>query len=668
MNILKSKNQTAGTQTPSFKMRLLPALIGVVVLGGCASTTPEPLTIDEVKATSAEQIKSFRSEVEPLTQSLTLEESVARGIKYNLERRTKMMEEAYAYGHYDVTNFDMLPKLIASAGYRSRDSDLITRSRDSVTGAPSLANPYISSDRSGTTHDLALTWNLLDFGQGYLVSKQSGDKAQIMGERRRKALHLLIQDIRTAFWRAASAQKLKKEVVATIAEAESALDEARIAEAERLRNPLDSLRYQRQLLENLRLLEAVDQELTTGKIELASLIGSPPDTDLKLIEPNEDQILRWLDVPVERMENHAIAQNADVRESFLSARLAAAEAKRGLLRLYPNLSFSYAVRSSSDSYLINSNWNDAGAQLSFNLLGLLAYSDQKKYGEAGIALAEQQRQTTLMSVITQVHLGRLQLANAYRQFSRAEGIAVVDTNIAEQIAKREQAQTQTKLDRVANNTSAILSQLRKYQAMAQVHAAASKLQATLGLEPVIQGSQAMPVKDLTQAVGAALRKWEQGEMFAGVPMTKPKAVVQKPAPVVAAAVAAAAPAPAAAPALNAGKQGVKEALDSWVAAWSSKNVDAYLGAYAPSFKSARGAARGAWEADRKRVFAQTKDIKLGLADVKIDYKDNLNATATFVQNYQSNLYKDAVNKTLVLQRIGGRWLIVSENTSNADKR
>ncbi|KKU43683.1 MAG: Outer membrane efflux protein, partial [Berkelbacteria bacterium GW2011_GWA2_46_7] len=41
-----------------------------------------------------------------------------------------------------------LPKLVAAAGYHDRSNDLTTRSKDSVTGAPSLANPFISSSRA----------------------------------------------------------------------------------------------------------------------------------------------------------------------------------------------------------------------------------------------------------------------------------------------------------------------------------------------------------------------------------------------------------------------------------------------------------------------------------------------------------------------------------------
>ena len=67
-----------------------------------------------------------------------------------------------------------------------------------------------------------------------------------------------------------------------------ALADARKAEAEQLRSPLEPLRYQRQLLENVRLLEAIQEELSASRIELASLMGLPPGMDtqnLRVVEP-----------------------------------------------------------------------------------------------------------------------------------------------------------------------------------------------------------------------------------------------------------------------------------------------------------------------------------------------------------------------------------------------
>lgn len=497
-----------------FPSKLATALLVSTLFSGCASLTPQPLTGPELQATSGADRQRAQQDVEPLQGALTLEEAIARAIKYNLERRARVMEESLASGQLEVGNYDLLPKLVASAGYRDRSNDAISRSKDSVTGFPSLANPYISSDRSATNTDLSFTWSLLDFGQSYYASKQNADRVLIAGERRRKALHILIQDVRGAFWRMASAQKLHAEVAAAIAAAEDALVDSRKAEAERLRNPLDALRYQRQLLENLRLLESIEHELSTARIELATLANLPLTRKLTVAEPADALDTRWLDIPVERMEQQAITRNADLRESFYNARIASEETRRAMLKLFPGLSFSYAVKGSNDSYMINQHWNEAGAQISFNLLGILSAPAQMRLADAGVTLADQRRMATQIAVLTQVHLARLQYGNAVRQFERADAIWKVDVDIADHVAKREQAETQTKLDRVSNQTAAILSQLRRYQALAQAQAAVGKLQASLGMEPVIDGDGGMKLADLSRAVGASLKQWDEGRIDA----------------------------------------------------------------------------------------------------------------------------------------------------------
>ena len=491
---------------------LLSTLFAALLLGGCASLVPEPLTTSEITATSVADRQAAHKDIEPLTGPLSLEEAIARAIKYNLERRARLMEEAVAAGQFDAGNFDLLPKLAASAGYRDRSNDLITNSIDSVTGQPSLANPYISSARSATTTDLTLSWSLLDFGQSYYASKQNADRLLIAGERRRKALHILVQDVRTVFWRVACAQKLRADIAATVGAAEEVLVDARKAEAERLRNPLDALRYQRQLLENLRLLETIDQELSTSRVELANLTNLPLVQNITVVEPKTALDTRWQKVAVEAMEEQAIAHNADLRESFYNARIASQETRRALLKLFPGLTFNYGGNHSDDSYLINQNWTAAGIQVSFNLLGLLSAPTQMRLADAGVALADQKRMATQMAVLTQLHVARLNYANAVHQYERADAIWQVDREIASHVARREQAQTQTKLDRVSHQTAAILSELRRYQALAQVNTATSRLQATLGLEPAIAAAADQSLAELTAAVSDSLKAWNDGQL------------------------------------------------------------------------------------------------------------------------------------------------------------
>lgn len=482
------------------------AILVALTLSACTTIKPEQIPEQTLIEQGQADRAAAAADVEPITGMLTLEQAMARALKYNLERRSHLLEEAMAFRQLEVSHYDMLPELLAQAGYNWRDNDEISLSRNSETGELSPSQ-FISQERTHTLSNLGVSWNLLDLGAGYYNTRQQADRLLIAGEKRRKAMHVLMQDVRTAFWRAASAQKLRDEVRNTIAMAEQALVDSRQAESERLRNPLDALRYQRQVLENLRLLEAIDQELSTATTELAALINAPLGQPLEIAEPEFRVNRQALQIPVERMEEIAMTANADIREQHYNARIAREEARKTLVRLFPNLSFNYSVNYDTDSYLINNQWNEAGLQLSFNLFNLFTGPGQLKLAEAGIKLADQRRVAMQMATLAKTHLARQQLANALKQFERADDIWQTDQRISGHMNNRQNSQMQSQLDMVANQTTAILSLLRRYQALAQVQAAEARLQSTLGVEPRIGGVDDMPLPQLTRALIDGQHDW-----------------------------------------------------------------------------------------------------------------------------------------------------------------
>jgi outer membrane protein TolC len=480
-----------------------------MALSACSTIVPQELSTDKLVPANRADAVALRQDVEPIAGPLSLDEAIARALKYNLDRRSKMMDEALALNQLDVSHYDMLPKLVAQAGYATRDNDRISESRDASTGTPSTSR-FISQDRSHTLLELGLTWNLLDYGLGYYNTRQQADRVLIAAERRRKAMHVLMQDVRTAYWRAASAQKLRSQVEGTIALAEEALTDSRKVESARLRNPLDALRYQRQLLENLRLLEAIDQELSSAQVELASLINAPIGQTIQIAEAEAKNVdADVLGVSVRAMEEAALTQNADLREQHYNARLARDETRKTLARLFPNVSLSYGAKYDSDNYLVNRNWNEAGLQVSFNLFNLFTGPTQMKLAEAGVALADQRRMAMQLAVLTQVHLARLQLLNARNQFDRADAIYTTDLKISDHVRNREAAQAQSQLETVSNSTAAILSLLRRYQALAQVQAAENRLIATLGLEPRIGSTGTLKLAELTAQIKQSGVLWAE---------------------------------------------------------------------------------------------------------------------------------------------------------------
>jgi ketosteroid isomerase-like protein len=373
---------------------------------------------------------------------------------------------------------------------------------------------------------------------------------------------------------------------------------------------------------------------------------------------------KWLDTPVEQLEEIAIAQNADLREAHYNTRIAHQETRRVMTRMFPGISFNYAIRGSNDSYLINQHWNDAGVQISLNLLNLLSGPAQRRMAEAGVNLANQQRMATLMRVMTQVHLAHQQLGNSVRLFERADAIANVDADIAEHAAKREAAQTMTKLDRVANQTSAILSQLRRYQALAQVYAASSKLQATLGMDPVLEGNQEMPLDELTKKIGISLQQW--GENLPVAPR-EAKPVVLATATNTSAKAPSQQPALAPATPIDA-KNAVAGALTAWVKAWTQRDVKSYLGAYADNFIPPNGTNRSQWTSKRTAVIGNAKNVHVDVADLMITVPTPQQATAQFKQIYKATGYQDVVQKTLSWSQVDGHWKIVREVSTPVSAR
>ncbi len=86
MNKFNSTRAVPGGRLVGACSVLLAAL-----LAGC-STVPTPFTTEDQKEIAAADRKAAAANVEPLTGPLTLADAIARGIKYNLDHRTRMME------------------------------------------------------------------------------------------------------------------------------------------------------------------------------------------------------------------------------------------------------------------------------------------------------------------------------------------------------------------------------------------------------------------------------------------------------------------------------------------------------------------------------------------------------------------------------------------------
>jgi outer membrane protein TolC len=492
------------------KVRHLLASVSMVALLGACAVQPRPLTEAEMKAQAVSDSKEMYVAEAPISKPLTLSDAIARALTHNLDRRTKMMEEALAIGQKDVDRWDLLPKLAANAGYTSRSEANATRSRDAITNVTSTSNPTYSTDRDNVTADLGLTWNILDLGVSYVNAHQTADKALIATERRRKTIHNLIQETRFAYWRTAAAQALETEVQEAVSVAEKALVDARAVEKEGLKSQAEILRYQKNLLENLRQLEAISHELSTAKIELAALINQPPGSEITLDIPADSAMTLPVAVPTEKMEELAFINNPDLREQVYLSRIAVDETKKTILKLLPGINLNATRNWDSNSFLVDNQWYSLGAKLSWNLFNLISAPDQIDQAEAGEKVANAKRVALRMAVLAQVHVSHRQFQNAGKQYLRADELYQVEQRLAQFSRVRAENDAQSVMERIANQTSAIAARLRRYQSYAQMESAYGKMQATLGQDLLPDQVASRDLDSLSAVIAQRLEIWSRG--------------------------------------------------------------------------------------------------------------------------------------------------------------
>ncbi|WP_298686084.1 TolC family protein [uncultured Sphingomonas sp.] len=180
------------------------ALAGL--LAGCA-VTPKPLTAAELSKTADQNRVQVTANQEPVTAPIDLYEAMARALKYNLDYRVGLMQQAVKSRELNLATYDMLPQIVANASYYGRSNEAGASSLSLLSGTQSL-EPSTSSQKNVFSGDLTASWDILDFGLSYVRAQQKADAVMVAVEERRKVSNRIIEDVRTAYYRAVSAQRL----------------------------------------------------------------------------------------------------------------------------------------------------------------------------------------------------------------------------------------------------------------------------------------------------------------------------------------------------------------------------------------------------------------------------------------------------------------------------
>lgn len=493
------------------KKRLGIIALSALALSACAVKVDPIPTEEHIRRSLADRPNLFQ-EQEAIVGPITLEEALARALTYNLDQRLALFEQALQMRQLDLANFDMLPRLTANAGYRVRDREEVKTSKDYFTGIRSV-NPTVGEDEQIRTADLSLQWSVLDFGVSYYQALQQADRAMIARERRRRTINNIFQEVRVAYWQAATAQRVRADLKPALTDALFALETLRDLERRRAQPPGANLRQQRQILELIRQLEGLEVELLTATARLAQLMGLPSTAnfDVQVIEAAS---MRVTDVPydIDTMERIALVARPEVREEAYNARIALYEARRGVLKLLPNFNFLASAQHNDNSYLHTTNWNEASIRVSWNLFSLLSAPYQLKVGEVQQTVATLRRQAVSMAVVTQINLAVRNYARATSVFQRASEIADVQKRLADLGQSQQQAQAVADLDRIRGRAELIVAELERDRAFAALQNALASVFVSLGADLLPEEVETRDLASLTEAIRRADRDLVAGRI------------------------------------------------------------------------------------------------------------------------------------------------------------
>ncbi len=461
------------------------ALLSTFLIGGCA-ISPIPLSSDEIALGTQDKLARVTRHQEPLSGPIDLPQAMARALKYNLDHKVEVYETALRQTDVTLAGANGLPSLVASSGYASRDKVSASSSYNLLTGTQNFGYST-SQDNHDKTSDLTFSWSVLDFGLSYVRAHQAADKVMIAEESRRKVVHRLMEDVRTAYWRAWSAQKLSSRLMTLERRTRSALARSSQIAGDRTTSPITALTYRRELIEIQRTLQEMQRELSIAKFQLAALMNVVPGTPFTLTAPQAMPASSAIAASPGELVTIALNNRPELRDAEYKKRINAREADAALLEMLPGIQLFAGPNSDSNSYLLNHNWLGWGAKASFNLLRVFQYPVKQELIDGQDKALDQRALALTMAVMTQVYVARARIVH----FSREVEIAAAYSKTQQELLRTIQAEHDS--NRVSEQTllreelNASVGLVRLDIARISLETAKANLLSSAGLDPRADG-------------------------------------------------------------------------------------------------------------------------------------------------------------------------------------
>ncbi|CAO4177001.1 Outer membrane protein TolC [Methylorubrum populi] len=458
--------------------RLAAAALLIGALGGCV--LPEPVTEAERLDVALKDLDAITRAQVPVEGRINLYGAMARALRYNLDRRIRLVEQFYASGEFDLAKYKLLPDASIGGGYLGRSNQAGSSSQSLLTGRQSL-EPSTSLERNRGVADARVLWSTLDFGVSYVKMQQDGNAVWLAREVERKTTARILADTRRAYWRAYAAERIGAQLPAIADAANAAIRAAHQAQARGDLTPEVALDYERRMLRTLREIERRQELMALSRAELAALISVDPATPLRL-GGRETLTPPKLPGDAEGLRTVALMYRPELYEHDYKLRIAGLERQIEILSTMPGLRIDTGYSYDTNRYLYNNNWLDLGARLSLQLTQFISLPARLEQNETKQVLIETQRKAMTLSVITQVHLAMRAYGTKLRDFALANRILQNEGRALTTMRANKEATTAGEAALIEARAAHALASLDYYYTYAELQEAYATVLTSLGID------------------------------------------------------------------------------------------------------------------------------------------------------------------------------------------
>ncbi len=488
------------------------ALMAAFSLGGCA-VFPTPLSETELSAASDWNTSLVVANQEPLSGAVTLYEAMARALKYNLDHRVEAAEGAVRMAELDLAHYSMLPGVVANSGYAGRDNENASSSLNLVNGVQNFG-ASTSQEKNIRSADIGFSWNILDFGLSYVRAHQDADKVLMQDEMRRKVIQRVIEDVRSAFWRAVSAERLMSKLGVLEGQTKAALAETRTLYDDRETSPITALTYERELIEIKQKIGEIQRELNTAKAQLGALMNLKPGTDFHLSYPSRKEGTLALKASLEEMIETAVYNRPELREVEYKKRINVREADAALLEMLPGIQLYAGTNVDSNDFLLNNEWVNWGAKASWNLMKVFSYRTRQDVIERQDDMLGQRSLALTMAVMTQVYVSRIRFMHEQKELKTSAEYRDVQHRLLEQMRAEAAADRISKQTLIREEMNTLVAEAKYDMAYAMLQNAYANVFSSMGLDPYAW--EVNSDQDVASLSASLQQMWlERGDLGAG---------------------------------------------------------------------------------------------------------------------------------------------------------